>query len=162
MSETFSIGVTPFASMPRKHTMHARRILKPLPGCGVFFSFWKAIRSRRREAAFSFKFFLFTLLRTLLHEQKLNSFVFRQFRTLCPKTVGAAMQGGHNRGIPEKSLYFGPYPTGKGAFVPVEAMCGGGRLERRRCPCGEAHPGNTSCGERPTPRCLRGFPSSAK
>jgi len=37
---------------------------------------------------FSFKFFLFTFLRTLLHRQKLNSFLFNRFRTLYPKTPG--------------------------------------------------------------------------
>src|SRR6266481_3294807 len=32
--------------------------------------------------------FSFTLLRTLLHREKLNSFIFKLFRTLCPKTLG--------------------------------------------------------------------------
>ena len=36
----------------------------------------------------SLKFFLFTLLRTLWHTQKLNSFLFNRFRTLYPKTPG--------------------------------------------------------------------------
>ena len=35
-----------------------------------------------------FKFVLFTLLRTLLHSPKLNSFIFNRFRTLCQKTPG--------------------------------------------------------------------------
>jgi len=52
-------------------------------------------------------------------------------------------------------------PTKKG-FARTKANRDGGRPERRRCPCGEAHLGNTSCGERPTPRCLRGFLFSAK
>ena len=70
--------------------------------------------------------------------------------------------GGCNPGIPEDLLYLGPYSATKKGFAPPEATSGGGRPERRRCPCGEAHPGNTSCGERPTPRCLRGFLFSAK
>ena len=37
-----------------------------------------------------------------------------------------------------------------------------GRRARQQSPCGEAHPGNISCGARPTPRCLRGFLFSAK
>src|SRR5437773_12315868 len=32
---------------------------------GVCFPFWKTLRPRRREVAFSFKFFLFTFLRTI-------------------------------------------------------------------------------------------------
>jgi len=35
-----------------------------------------------------FKFFLFTLLRTLLHGEKLNPFIFKRFRTLCEKHPG--------------------------------------------------------------------------
>ncbi len=43
-----------------------------------------------------------------------------------------------------------------------EATSDDGRRARQQSPCGEAHPGNISCGARPTPRCLRGFLSSAK
>ena len=39
---------------------------------------------------------------------------------------------------------------------------GAGRPARRQCPCGAVRPGNTSCGGRPTPRCLRGFLFSAR
>ena len=43
---------------------------------------------RNSQPAFVFKFFLFTFLRTLLHRKKLNSFLFKRFRTLCSKTPG--------------------------------------------------------------------------
>jgi len=50
------------------------------------------------------KFFLFTLLRTLLHifaffctHQKLNSLVFNRFRTLCTKYPGESVQRRGNR-----------------------------------------------------------------
>src|SRR6266849_9467788 len=35
--------------------------------------------------------FLFTLLRTLWHAPKLNSFLFNGFRTLCPETPGVGV-----------------------------------------------------------------------
>ncbi len=42
------------------------------------------------------------------------------------------------------------------------ATNGGGRPAPQRCPCAEAHRGNTSYEERPTLRCLPEFPFSAK
>jgi hypothetical protein len=50
----------------------------------------------------------------------------------------------------------------RGTPVTPEITSDGGRRERRRYPCGEVHPGNTSCEGCPTPRCLRGFLFSAR
>src|SRR5438552_11234014 len=44
---------------------------------GVCFPFWKTLRPRRREVAFSFKFFLFTLLRTILHSPRTQLVCFQ-------------------------------------------------------------------------------------
>src|SRR6266446_8873530 len=44
----------------------------------------------------------------------------------------------------------------KGKLSDRELMSAG-RRERLRCPCGEAHPDNISCGAHPIPRCLRVF-----
>jgi hypothetical protein len=52
--------------------------------------------------------FPFTLLRTLLHDRKLNSFVFRRLRTLCPKTPGV--------GVSQQS-YFSAPPLGASRFI---------------------------------------------
>src|SRR5882762_7326349 len=49
----------------------------------------------------SLKFFLFTLLRTLWHDEKLNSFLFRRLRTLYPKTPGVG--GGDRQSLPKLS-----------------------------------------------------------
>src|SRR5258708_29306078 len=46
--------------------------------------------------------FLFTLLRTLWHAPKLNSFLFNGFRTLCPETPGV--------GVPTRSVQTGHIP----------------------------------------------------
>ncbi len=46
------------------------------------------VGTRRLSPATAFKFFLFTLLRTLWHDAKLNSFLFKRLRTLYPKTPG--------------------------------------------------------------------------
>jgi len=57
-------------------------------GVGVFFPIWKTLRCHDDENLLSLKFFLFTLLRTLWHDAKLNSFLFKRLRTLYPKTPG--------------------------------------------------------------------------
>jgi hypothetical protein len=57
---------------------------------GVFFPIWKTFaRSRRRELAFLFKFFLFTLLRTFLHSRKTQLFCFQAIPHSLHKTPGA-------------------------------------------------------------------------
>jgi hypothetical protein len=53
-------------------------------GWGYSFPIWN-LWARTR---FLFKPFVFTLLRTLLHHEKLNSFVFMRFCTLCAKHPG--------------------------------------------------------------------------
>ena len=61
------------------------------PGVGVFFPFWKSLCGHCDKNSLLFKCFLFRFLRTLLHRQKLNSFVFKRFRTLCTKTPGGGV-----------------------------------------------------------------------
>src|SRR6266849_2354056 len=57
------------------------------------FAMWKIpiALERNSQPAFGFKFFLFTFLRTLLHRRKLNSFLFKRFRTLCFKNTGGGV-----------------------------------------------------------------------
>ena len=57
------------------------------------FPMWKIpiALERNSQPAFVFKFFFFTFLRTLLHRKKLNSFLFKRFRTLCFKNTGGGV-----------------------------------------------------------------------
>ncbi len=55
-------------------------------GCGVCFSFWKALRGHADENSHFVQVLSFHTLAPLLHAPKINSFVFNRFRTLCPKT----------------------------------------------------------------------------
>jgi len=91
-------GVLPTAYAPTSHspyTLPSSVSRKPCichscenaGGVWVFFPFWKSLRDHSDEKlTFLFKYFLFRFLRTLLHAQKLNSFIFRRFRTFCAKT----------------------------------------------------------------------------
>src|SRR5438477_2176648 len=58
---------------------------------GVFFPFWKTLRSRRREVAFSFKFFLFTPLRTLLHSPRTQLVCFQTIAHSLRKNTGGGV-----------------------------------------------------------------------
>jgi len=53
--------------------------------------FGKVCAVAPRRTRISFKLFLFTFLRTLLHAAKFNSFLFKRLRTLCPKTPGVGV-----------------------------------------------------------------------
>ena len=53
--------------------------------------FGKACAFAAPRTRISFKLFLFTFLRTLLHTTKFNSFLFKRLRTLCPKTPGVGV-----------------------------------------------------------------------
>src|SRR5229473_735077 len=57
-------------------------------GVGYASHFGKPCTVTATRTRISFKFFLFTFLRTLWHDAKLNSFVFMRFRTLWAKTPG--------------------------------------------------------------------------
>src|SRR5437667_10665425 len=62
-------------------------LTKTAGGVGACFPFWKTLRSRRREVAFSFKFFLFTLLRTLLHSPRTQLVCFQTIPHSLRKTT---------------------------------------------------------------------------
>src|SRR5437588_10468426 len=66
--------------------------LTKTPGVWGYSSrFGRACAVAPTRTRISFKLFLFTFLRTLLHRQKLNSFLFKRLRTLCPKTPGVGV-----------------------------------------------------------------------
>src|SRR5712692_3723980 len=79
-----SLPHNPFAD-PHPLNLYAATLYKNSWGAGVLGS---GVGTRHSSPATALKFFLFTLLRTLWHDAKLNSFLFKRLRTLYPKTPG--------------------------------------------------------------------------
>src|SRR5713101_4369784 len=79
-----SLPHNPFAD-PHPLNLYAATLYKNSWGAGVLGS---GVGTRHSSPATALKFFLFTLLRALWHDAKLNSFLFKRLRTLYPKTPG--------------------------------------------------------------------------
>ena len=60
-------------------------------GVGGILPILESLQVAATRTRISFKLFLFTFLRTLLHTAKFNSFLFKRLRTLCPKTPGVGV-----------------------------------------------------------------------
>src|SRR2546426_8573135 len=91
-----SHGIKSFAD-PHPLNLYAATLYKN-SGAGVLGS---GVGTRHSSLAIALKFFLFTFLRTLWHDAKLNSFLFKRLRTLYPKTPGVG--GGDRQSLPKLS-----------------------------------------------------------
>src|SRR5216684_159630 len=92
-----SLPHNPFAD-PHPLNLYAATLYKNSWGAGVLGS---GVGTRHSSPATALKFFLFTLLRTLWHDAKLNSFLFKRLRTLYRKTPGVG--GGDRQSLPKLS-----------------------------------------------------------